>query len=170
MRKAFEDFQKQYPGTAALTREVRGLQTIESDPKGATLTGGQAKIIAPVIKDILSKPKLTQDDANKAVSTIEGCLTTDQKGMVDAARRARLGGKGGPGGGKGGPPGAGGPGGGAPGGMGGGKGGAMGGGKGGGGGRMDWISTMTPDKNPFLEGRLNSTTSELLKTIEAKAK
>jgi hypothetical protein len=29
---------------------------------------------------------------------------------------------------------------------------------------------MTPDKNPFLEGRLNSTTSELLKTIEAKAK
>ena len=43
-------------------------------------------------------------------------------------------------------------------------------GMGGGASRMDWLKTMTPEKNIYLEGRNKDQLAELIKTVEAKAK
>jgi hypothetical protein len=177
MKAAFEKARTDFPGTFAVMGAVRSIRNIEGDKKGSTLSAAQAKGLLPILKDLSTRPTLPQADATKIAGDIGGYLTPEQNQMIEAQKAARM--SGGKGGGKGGPGGPGGGMGGPGGGMGGGMGGAGGGkggpggggGKGGGGGRgMDWLKTMTPDKNIYLEGRNKDQLAELIKTVEAKAK
>ena len=171
MKASMEKARTDFPGTFAVMGAVRSIRSIEGDKKGQTLSAAQAKGLLPILKDLSTRATLPQADATKIAGDIGGYLTPEQNQMIEAQKAARMaGGKGGAGGGKGGGPG--GPGAtGGQGGPGGGKGGPGGGGKGAGGGaRMDWIKTMTPDKNLYLEGRNKEQLDQLIKTLEAKAK
>ena len=166
-KAAFEKARTDFPGTFAVMGAVRSIRGIEGDKKGSTLTTAQAKGLLPILKDLSTRPTLPQADADKIAKDIGGYLTPEQNQAIEAQKAARM--AGGKGGGKGGPGGAPGGGQGAPGGGGAAKGG-FGGGGGKGGGGMDWIKSMTPDKNIYLDGRPKQQLDELIKTLEAKAK
>ena len=154
--EAWRKWREAHKYTFQLTSTLRALIEIDKDQK-TKLTPTQAKKILAVLQPYRNKPKMTQDDAKNALKGIKAALNVDQLNAIariEAERRNRRGGFGGPGAGAGGGMGMrpGGPGGG-PGGMprgGAGGAGARPGGPGGPGGgfRMPDPSRMK-DFNPF---------------------
>ncbi|MCS6829404.1 MAG: hypothetical protein RMM08_03790 [Armatimonadota bacterium] len=156
--EAWRKWREAHKYTFQLTSTLRALEDIDKDPK-TKLTAEQAKKILAVLQPYRNKPKMTQDDAKNALKGIKAALNVNQLNAIariEAERRNRRGGFGGPGGGPGGggmgmrPGGPGGPPGGAPGAR---PGGAPGGNAGrpggpGGGFRMPDPSQMK-DFNPF---------------------
>jgi hypothetical protein len=104
MQKRFEEMRKwreAHKYTFQLTSTLRALEEIDKDPK-TKLTPAQAKKILAVLQPYRNKPKMTQDDAKNALKGIKAALTVDQLNAIariEAERRNRRGGFGGPGGG-----------------------------------------------------------------------
>ncbi|GIV14909.1 MAG: hypothetical protein KatS3mg022_0344 [Armatimonadota bacterium] len=148
--EAWRKWREAHKYTFQLTSTLRALEEIDKDPR-TKLTPAQAKKILAVLQPYRNKPKMTQDDAKNALKGIKAALNVNQLNAIariEAERRNRRGGFGGPGGGgMGMRPGApGGPPGGAPGARPGGTPGA--GGRPGGNFRMPDPSQMK-DFNPF---------------------
>jgi hypothetical protein len=125
---AMKAFQDKYKYTFQLTRFVGNIREIDQDKK-YTLTADQATKVLAILKPLRGKPKMTQDQAKKTLTSLKKILTTKQLNAM-ARVKPRFGGGGqrpGGGGGNGNrPPGGGGngnrpPGGGPPGGGGGGQ-------------------------------------------------
>ncbi|MCS6950064.1 MAG: hypothetical protein RMM06_09175 [Armatimonadota bacterium] len=152
--EAWRKWREAHEHTFRLTSTLRALEEIDRDPK-TKLTPAQAKKILDVLQPYRNKPKMTQDDAKNALKGIKSALNVTQLNAIariEAERRNRRGGFGGPGGG----PGGGGmgmrPGGPGGGGMGmrpGGPGGAPAGGGGAGGGFRAFDPARMKDFNPF---------------------
>ncbi|GIV18486.1 MAG: hypothetical protein KatS3mg023_0237 [Armatimonadota bacterium] len=117
--EAWRKWREAHKYTFQLTSTLRALEEIDKDPK-TKLTPAQAKKILTVLQPYRNKPKMTQDDAKNALKGIKAALNVNQLNAIariEAERRNRRGGFGGPGGGGMGmrPGGPGGPPGGAPG-------------------------------------------------------
>lgn len=105
MQRRMEEFRKwreAHKYTFQLTSTLRGLEMLDRDAK-TKLTPAQAKKILAVLQPLRNKPKMTQDDAKKALKQIKAALTVNQLNALarfEAERRNRRGGpQGGPGGG-----------------------------------------------------------------------
>lgn len=99
--EAWRKWREAHKYTFQLTSTLRALEEIDKDPK-TKLTPAQAKKILTVLQPYRNKPKMTQDDAKNALKGIKAALNVNQLNAIariEAERRNRRGGFGGPGGG-----------------------------------------------------------------------
>ncbi len=102
--EAWRKWREAHKYTFQLTSTLRALIEIDKDPK-TKLTPAQAKKILAVLQPYRNKPKMTQDDAKNALKGIKAALNVNQLNAIariEAERRNRRGGFGGPGAGAGG--------------------------------------------------------------------
>jgi hypothetical protein len=161
----------QAPGTA-LAGLVRSLATIEQ-VQNQGLTPQQSQTILPVLKQLQSADKLSEQDAQAKMDAINKALTDPQKQAIESLQPRRGGGGGGRGGAPGGPGGPGGGMGGPGGGMGGGmgRGGGPGGPGGPGGGMMGGMGGGRPDPDhPFASERSKKSLTDLIGALEGPGK
>ena len=82
--------------TSDLTRLVRNVDIVER-VQGKGLTHAQAVALTPILAQLKAAPKISDDDAKKAIDAISHILTTDQQTALTAVQpqRGGFGGRGG---------------------------------------------------------------------------
>ena len=86
----FAAMQSKFPGTMALMRDITGVRTlVMAEAAAHPVTPSEGLELAGFLKPLLTKPTLSQDEAQKIVKRVDARLTSDQKTELAGMRQHR---------------------------------------------------------------------------------